>query len=70
MAFIVQARLKEEGDWIPVIDMKLSKTKKQVRLFFTKDEAQYFVNKEMKEFSNENIMIEEVDYETGGTFSV
>ena len=53
MAYKVLVKLNDTEDWIPVIDMKLSRTKKVERLFIDEDAAQYFIDQQPKQEGGE-----------------
>lgn len=44
----IYQKLKEDGAWIPIIDVKLSKSKRVDRLFETTESAEYFINNVIK----------------------
>lgn len=48
MAYKVLVKLNDTEDWIPVIDMKLSRTKKVDRLFIDEEAAQFYIDQQAK----------------------
>ena len=60
MPYKVYVRLEEDAEWIPVIDMKLSKLKKVDRIFMNEAQAEYFI-KDLQGYEEGNIKIEEVE---------
>ena len=63
MAYRIETKFTEDGDWHRVIDTKLSKTKLVTKLFFTEDEAESFVKRELKLNENEQYRIVELEDE-------
>ena len=48
MAFKVLVQVSEDGDWDPVLDMKLSRTRSVPRLFLDEEAAQYYIDQQPK----------------------
>ncbi len=48
MAYKVLVQVSEDGDWDPVLDMKLSRTRSVPRLFLEEEDAQYFIDQQPK----------------------
>jgi hypothetical protein len=63
VAYKVFQKLSEEGRWIAIIDVKLTRTKTVHRLFKEKSEAEFFIKKMMARENQDWIKIEEVDDE-------
>lgn len=61
MAYKVLTRLNENDSWDAVIDMKLSKTRKVERLFYTEADAEHFINNHLKTIERSNIKVEEAE---------
>jgi len=51
MAYKVLVQVSEDGDWDPVLDMKLSRTRSVPRLFYTEEDAQIFIDQQSKQAS-------------------
>lgn len=70
MAYKVLVQTSEDGDWDPVLDMKLSRTRTVPRLFLDEEAAQYFIDQQPKHEEggyNRQFKIEEVEaYEDVG----
>ena len=49
MAYKVLVQVSEGGDWDPVLDMKLSRTRSVPRLFIDEEAAQYFIDQQPKQ---------------------
>jgi len=49
MAYKVLVQVSENGDWDPVLDMKLSRTRSVPRLFLEEEDAQYFIDQQPKQ---------------------
>ena len=49
MAYKVLVQVSEDGDWDPVLDMKLSRTRSVPRLFLDEEAAQYFIDQQPKQ---------------------
>ena len=49
MAYKVLVQVSEDGDWDPVLDMKLSRTRSVPRLFIDEEAAQYYIDQQPKQ---------------------
>ena len=49
MAYKVLVQVSENGDWDPVLDMKLSRTRSVPRLFIDEEAAQYYIDQQPKQ---------------------
>ena len=49
MAYKVLVQVSEDGDWDPVLDMKLSRTRSVPRLFLEEEDAQYYIDQQPKQ---------------------
>jgi hypothetical protein len=64
MAYKVLVQVSEDGDWDPVLDMKLSRTRSVPRLFLDEDAAQYYIDQQPKQEEgnyNRKFKIEEAE---------
>jgi len=64
MAYKVLVQVSEDGDWDPVLDMKLSRTRSVPRLFLDEEAAQYFIDQQPKQEDggyNRQFKIEEAE---------
>jgi len=64
MAYKVLVQVSEDGDWDPVLDMKLSRTRSVPRLFIDEEAAQYYIDQQPKQEEgsyNRKFKIEEAE---------
>ena len=64
MAYKVLVQVSEDGDWDPVLDMKLSRTRSVPRLFLDEEAAQYYIDQQPKQEEggyNRKFKIEEAE---------